>query len=113
MTEPVTKPESSQAAIALSLSVYFIWGALTLYWKELHGFDSFELIGWRITSSVIVLVVVNDVDQAISAINFKLCAIPNCSFEFRSPACYLPSTGLPMFGQLLMTMSSKLHLVTS
>ena len=58
MTEPVTKPESSQAAIALSLSVYFIWGALTLYWKELHGFDSFELIGWRITSSVIVLVVV-------------------------------------------------------
>lgn len=58
MTEPATKPESSQAAIALSLSVYFIWGALTLYWKELHGFDSFELIGWRITSSVIVLVVV-------------------------------------------------------
>ena len=58
MTEPATKPESSQAAIALSLSVYFIWGALTLYWKELHGFDSFELIGWRITSSVIVLIAV-------------------------------------------------------
>ena len=58
MTEPAPKPETSQSAIALSLSVYFIWGALTLYWKELHGFDSFELIGWRITSSVIVLVVV-------------------------------------------------------
>jgi chloramphenicol-sensitive protein RarD len=38
--------------------VYFIWGALTLYWKELHGFDPFELIGWRIASSVLVLVVV-------------------------------------------------------
>jgi chloramphenicol-sensitive protein RarD len=38
--------------------VYFIWGALTLYWKELHGFDPFELIGWRITSSVLVLVAV-------------------------------------------------------
>ena len=38
--------------------MYFIWGALTLYWKELHGFDPFELIGWRITSSVLVLVVV-------------------------------------------------------
>ena len=58
MTKPVAKPETSQAAIALSLSVYFIWGALTLYWKELHGFDPFELIGWRITSSILVLVVV-------------------------------------------------------
>jgi len=58
MTEPATKPETSQAAIAQSLSVYFIWGALTLYWKELHGFAPFELIGWRITSSVVVLVVV-------------------------------------------------------
>ena len=58
MTKPVAKPETSQAAIALSLSVYFIWGALTLYWKELHGFDPFELIGWRITSSVLVLTVV-------------------------------------------------------
>jgi chloramphenicol-sensitive protein RarD len=54
----VAKPETSQAAIAQSLSVYFIWGALTLYWKELHGFDPFELIGWRIASSVLVLVVV-------------------------------------------------------
>jgi len=58
MTKPVAKPDTSQAAIAQSLSVYFIWGALTLYWKELHGFDPFELIGWRITSSVLVLVVV-------------------------------------------------------
>jgi chloramphenicol-sensitive protein RarD len=58
MTKPVAKPETSQAAIAQSLSVYFIWGALTLYWKELHGFDPFELISWRIASSVLVLVVV-------------------------------------------------------
>lgn len=58
MTKPVAKPETSQAAIALSLSVYLIWGALTLYWKELHGFDPFELIGWRVTSSVVVLTVV-------------------------------------------------------
>ena len=58
MTKPVAAPETSQAAIAQSLSVYFIWGALTLYWKELQGFDPFELIGWRITSSILVLVVV-------------------------------------------------------
>jgi chloramphenicol-sensitive protein RarD len=29
-----------------------------LYWKELHNFDPFELIGWRVTSSVVVLTVV-------------------------------------------------------
>jgi chloramphenicol-sensitive protein RarD len=29
-----------------------------LYWKELHDFDPFELIGWRVTSSVVVLTVV-------------------------------------------------------
>ena len=58
MTKPAAEPETSQAAIALSLSVYFIWGALTLYWKELHNFDPFELIGWRVTSSVVVLTVV-------------------------------------------------------
>jgi EamA domain-containing membrane protein RarD len=39
MTKPGAKPDASQAAIAQSLSVYFIWGALTLYWKELQGFD--------------------------------------------------------------------------
>ena len=58
MTKPGAKPDASQAAIAQSLSAYFIWGALTLYWKELQGFDPFELIGWRITSSILVLVVV-------------------------------------------------------
>lgn len=58
MSQPAHRQDTSQAAVALSFSVYFLWGALTLYWKELRNFDPFELIGWRIASSVVVLVVV-------------------------------------------------------
>jgi chloramphenicol-sensitive protein RarD len=58
MSQPAHRQDTSQAAVALSFSVYFLWGALTLYWKELRDFDPFELIGWRIASSVVVLVVV-------------------------------------------------------
>jgi chloramphenicol-sensitive protein RarD len=58
MSQPAHRHDTSQAAVALSFSVYFLWGALTLYWKELQDFDPFELIGWRIASSVVVLVVV-------------------------------------------------------
>jgi chloramphenicol-sensitive protein RarD len=58
MSQPAHRHDTSQAAVALSFSVYFLWGALTLYWKELRDFDPFELIGWRIASSVVVLVVV-------------------------------------------------------
>jgi chloramphenicol-sensitive protein RarD len=58
MSQPAHRHDTSQAAVALSFSVYFLWGALTLYWKELKDFDPFELIGWRIASSVVVLVVV-------------------------------------------------------
>ena len=36
-----------QAAVA----AYLLWGFLTIYWKELHRFDPFELIGWRIISA--------------------------------------------------------------
>ena len=58
MSQPAHRQDTSQAAVALSFSVYFLWGALTLYWKELRDFDPFELIGWRIASSAVVLVVV-------------------------------------------------------
>ncbi|MFM8387844.1 MAG: EamA family transporter RarD, partial [Actinomycetota bacterium] len=34
---------------------YILWGLLTIYWKTLHGFPPFELIGWRITSSFVIL----------------------------------------------------------
>jgi len=45
-----------RVGVTLGFSAYFIWGLLTLYWKALKEFDAFELIGWRIVTSAIILV---------------------------------------------------------
>ncbi|MEI7546676.1 MAG: EamA family transporter, partial [Actinomycetota bacterium] len=44
--------------IVVAVATYAIWGLLTIYWKQLEHFDAFELIGWRITSSAIVMTLV-------------------------------------------------------
>jgi chloramphenicol-sensitive protein RarD len=38
-------------------SAYVIWGLLTIYWKQLRDFNAFELIGWRIIWSAIVMAI--------------------------------------------------------
>ncbi len=40
------------------LIAYLVWGALTLYWKQLHRFDPFELVGWRVVSAATIMAVV-------------------------------------------------------
>jgi len=50
--------EQQRAGIVAGLAAYIMWGSLTLFWKQLHHFSAFELIGWRICSSVLVMVVV-------------------------------------------------------
>ena len=44
--------------IRAGLAAYVIWGLLTIYWKQLNGFNAFELIGWRIASASLVMAVV-------------------------------------------------------
>lgn len=46
----------SRLGILFGFSAYAIWGLLTMYWKVLKSFDAFELIGWRITLSGVLLV---------------------------------------------------------
>jgi chloramphenicol-sensitive protein RarD len=46
----------TQSGVTLGFSAYIIWGLVTIFWKYLKDFDSFELIGWRITTSAIMLV---------------------------------------------------------
>lgn len=47
--------QQQRAGIIAGLSAYTVWGLLTIYWKQLHHFDAFELIGWRILSSAVVM----------------------------------------------------------
>lgn len=42
----------------IGFAAYVLWGGLTLYWKELHEFDPFELIGYRVVASTVLLVAV-------------------------------------------------------
>lgn len=45
------------AGIIAGLTAYWVWGLLTIYWKQLHGFGAFELIGWRITLASVVMAI--------------------------------------------------------
>ena len=47
-----------RSGLLAGLSAYLVWGALTLYWKLLTDFDAFELVGWRIMSSALIMGVV-------------------------------------------------------
>jgi chloramphenicol-sensitive protein RarD len=46
-----------RAGVIVGITVYVLWGLLTLYWKLLREFDPFELIGWRIVSSSALMIV--------------------------------------------------------
>lgn len=47
-----------RAGIISGITAYLLWGLLTIYWKQLRDFDAFELIGWRISTSAAVMVIV-------------------------------------------------------
>ena len=52
-------PKSSErSGIAYALGAYITWGFLTIYWKFLKDFNAFELIGWRIVTSAVVLLAI-------------------------------------------------------
>jgi chloramphenicol-sensitive protein RarD len=53
-------PDSHDLArgVRAGIAAYSIWGLLTIYWKQLTGFNAVELIGWRIVSASIVMAVV-------------------------------------------------------
>ena len=47
-------PEQRAGIIAGAVT-YVVWGLLTIYWKQLHHFNAFELIGWRITTAAVLM----------------------------------------------------------
>lgn len=44
-----------RSGIVAGVSAYLLWGFLTVYWKLLTEFDPFDLIGWRIVSSALIM----------------------------------------------------------
>jgi chloramphenicol-sensitive protein RarD len=46
---------STRRGIQAAVAAYLLWGLLTVYWKQLHGFDPFELNGWRVLSASVVM----------------------------------------------------------
>lgn len=38
-----------------AVTAFTLWGLLTLYWKQLAGFDAVELIGWRVATAAAVM----------------------------------------------------------
>jgi chloramphenicol-sensitive protein RarD len=50
--------QEQQRGIVAGVAAYLVWGALTLYWRHLHGFDAVELIGWRVICAAALMVIV-------------------------------------------------------
>ncbi len=44
--------------LTVGLLTYVVWGLLTVFWKQLHHFQAFELIGWRVVCSGVVMAIV-------------------------------------------------------
>jgi len=53
-----TPATESARGIQAAIVAYVLWGLVTLYWKELASFRPFELIGWRLVSTVLVMLAV-------------------------------------------------------
>jgi chloramphenicol-sensitive protein RarD len=47
-----------QKGVVAGVAAYLVWGALTLYWRNLEEFDAVELIGWRVICSAVIMSVV-------------------------------------------------------
>lgn len=47
-----------RAGIVTGLVAYFVWGLLTIYWKQLHAFRALELIGWRVSAAAAVMAII-------------------------------------------------------
>ena len=58
--------QQTRRGIQSGIAAFGIWGLLTLYWKQLEGFNAIELIGWRIAMMTVVMVGVVAVSSLFS-----------------------------------------------
>ncbi len=55
--------DEQQRGIVAGVAAYLVWGALTLYWRNLEAFDAVELIGWRVICSAAIMAIVLSVSH--------------------------------------------------
>ncbi len=58
--------QQTRRGIQSGIAAFGIWGLLTLYWKQLEGFNAIELIGWRLVMMTVVMVAVVAVSSVSS-----------------------------------------------
>ena len=68
LTGPHDSEHDLRKGLVAGVLAYVLWGLLTIYWKKLHGFPPFELIGWRIMSSFVVLFGLAVVNRRVKSI---------------------------------------------
>ena len=56
------------SGIKAGFVAYVVWGLLTIYWKQLGAFNAVELIGWRIITAGMVMILVISVRRRWAAI---------------------------------------------
>lgn len=61
-----------ERGIRAGIVAYLIWGLLTIYWKRLADFDPIELIGWRVATATVVMIVVVTARRSWPAIRSTL-----------------------------------------
>jgi chloramphenicol-sensitive protein RarD len=58
MSDAPRTTRTVQRGVQLGVTAYLLWGFLTIYWKQLKGFDAFELIAWRMACAGVVMAVI-------------------------------------------------------
>ena len=54
---------TDRRGILVGFLAYLAWGLITIYWKALHHFDAFELIGHRIVWSALLMVLLLSISR--------------------------------------------------
>ena len=54
-TETPSADAQRRSGLLWGCGAYLLWGLVTVYWKQLKHFDAFELIGYRISSTALMM----------------------------------------------------------
>jgi chloramphenicol-sensitive protein RarD len=53
--------DKERRGVRVGITAFLIWGLLTIYWKQLSAFDALELIGWRMLTAAVVMVIITTI----------------------------------------------------